>query len=333
MGWLAMLLPEEFGGFDAGAVEIMLLCEELGRYLVVEPYLETIVVAAGLLQRAASAERAGSYLAELAEGRLQGCLAHREPGRQPSVLNVRTVATATRDGFVLNGHKTVVRNGPAADVLVVSARTSGRPGESEGVSLFAVAADAAGVQRDNYPTWDGREACELRLDGVRVDRDALLGDAGGAASLLDAIGHRALLAGCAEAVGAMSALLEATMDYTRQRQQFGQPLSRFQVLRHRMADMFMHLELTRSLLVAAAWKLDQGADDCGHYLSALKARTVKAGRFVGQNAIQLHGGIAMTEELSAGHYFKRLTALDSWFGSREFHLQRFGDSTAGTLAI
>lgn len=319
MGWLAMPLPEAQGGFACGAVEIMLLCEQMGRHLVVEPYLETVVLVGELLQRGADTDSQDRYLPRIADGSLQAALAHAERGAQASLANVHTRATASGDGFVLAGSKAVVRNGAAADLFVVSACTDDR------VSLFLVEASADGVRRRCYPTHDGRQACDLELAEVRVPGSARLGAAG---PLLDAAGNMALLAACAEAMGAMDALLQGTLEYTRQRKQFGRSLSQFQVLRHRMTDMFMHTELTRSLLLAAARQLARDRDHGGQLLNALKARTVQAGRFVGQNAIQLHGGIAMTEELKIGHYFKRLTTLESWFGSRDFHLQRFADQTA-----
>jgi hypothetical protein len=274
------------------------------------------------LQRGADTGSQDRYLPRIADGSLQAALAHDEHGAQASLANVHTRAIASGDAFVLAGSKAVVRNGAAADLFVVSAHTDDR------VSLFLVEAAADGVRRRCYPTHDGRQACDLELAEVRVPASARLGAAGGAGPLLDAAGNMALLAACAEAMGAMDALLQGTLEYTRQRKQFGRPLSQFQVLRHRMTDMFMHVELTRSLLLAAARQLVGDPDGGGQLLSALKARTVQAGRFVGQNAIQLHGGIAMTEELKIGHYFKRLTALESWFGSRDFHLQRFADQAA-----
>jgi alkylation response protein AidB-like acyl-CoA dehydrogenase len=319
MGWLAMPLPESQGGFDCGPVEIMLLCEQMGRHLVIEPYIETVVQVGELLQRGAGADVLSHYLPRIGDGSLQAALAHDERGSQPSLGNVLTRARASGDEFVLSGSKAVVRNGAAADLFVVSALTD------NGVCLFLVDANADGVGRRCYPTHDGRQACDLELTDVRVPTRANLGAAG---PLLEAAGNVTLLAACAEAMGSMDALLQGTLEYTRQRRQFGRSLSEFQVLRHRMTDMFMQAELNRSLLLAAARELAADGADSVRLLSALKARTVQAGRFVGQNAIQLHGGIAMTEELKIGHYFKRLTALESWFGSRDFHLQRFADLAA-----
>lgn len=331
MGWLAMPLPEEAGGFDFGATEIMLLCEQMGRFLVLEPYLETVVVAGGLLAGGATAEYRERYLPGIADGSLQGALAHGEPNKHRSLSNVATTATPVDGGFRLNGSKAVVLNGSAADLFVVSARTAGQPGDINGVTLFAVPADAPGLTRRDYRTYDDRRACDLTLADAMVPPEAILGEIDDAQGTLDPVTDLAQLAACAEAVGAMDSLLQATLDYTKQRVQFGQTLSQFQVLRHRMADMYIHTELVRSLLLATASQLDQGPDDGGRLVSALKARTVKAGRFVSQNAVQLHGGIAMTDELSVGHYFKRLTMLESFFGNRDYHIQCFIEATDSNI--
>ncbi|WP_187275740.1 acyl-CoA dehydrogenase family protein [Parahaliea aestuarii] len=321
MGWLAMPLPEEHGGFGFGAMEIMLLAEQMGRYLVVEPFLETVVVGGGLLARGATTALAERYLPAVAEGQLQVALAHGEEGKHASMINTATTAVDEGAHCRLNGVKSVVANGDQADVFIVSARLVGAGNSA--VTLFAIPADAEGVERRGYPTYDGRRACELTLRNVVVGPEAVVGGRGSAEYLLDRVALDAQLAACAEVIGGMAALVEATQDYIGQRKQFGKTLSSFQVLRHRMADMYVQLELTRSLMLAAASSLAGEEGDAARLISALKARTVKAGRFVSQNAIQLHGGIAMTDELSIGHYFKRFAVLESWFGNRDFHLQRF----------
>jgi len=323
MGWLAMPLPEAHGGFGFGAIELMLLAEELGRNLVLEPYLETVVVAAGLLQRGASAELAERCLPAIAEGTLQCAFAHAEPGALASAHNVQCLAQPAVDGgYLLSGEKAVVANGPNAGVILVSAKVAG----GKGLSLFAVDADMAGIERRDYATWDGRRACDLVLREVSVPASALVGGAGKAQALIEAVADMAVLFACAESVGAMASLLDRTRDYTAQRIQFGKSLSSFQVLRHRMADMYMESELCRSLLWAAAQGLDRQSADARRLVSALKVRTVKAARFVSQNAIQLHGGIAMTDELPVGHYFKRLALLEHQFGTRDEHLRRFSSA-------
>ncbi len=325
LGWLAMTLPEEYGGLEGGALESMILCETLGHHLVLEPYLETIVLTAGLIASAGQVACKEKYLPGMAEGRIQGALATSEPGAQSNLFHVSTRAQECPEGYRIDGEKCVVFNGPAADVFVVSARTADEVHSPEGISLFAVDAQSVGVQRRDYPTYDGRHACELTLENVVVPAEALLGDAGQGGVILEQGVQQGLLALCAEAVGAMDALLQATIEYTKQRKQFGQPIADFQVLRHRMVDMFMEIELSRSLLLATAAKLDERSEDVQRMVSALKAHIGKSSRYVGQNAIQLHGGIGMTDELSVGHYFKRLTVIENLYGARDYHLGHYKD--------
>ncbi|MDG1485960.1 MAG: acyl-CoA dehydrogenase family protein [Porticoccaceae bacterium] len=324
LGWLAMTFEEEAGGFGGGALETMILCEQFGKYLVLEPYLESVVLVGGLIAAGAQPAIKEHYLSGLMAGELQGALAYLEEGNVANPHYVETKAEATGDGFVLNGSKAVVLNGPEADMFLVSARVGDSSIDAkEGISLFVVDKNSQGLHCNNYKTYDGRSACELQLGNVAVDADALVGEIGNASAMAAPIFSRAIVAVCAEAVGAMDALLEATVDYTKQRKQFGQSISSFQVLRHRMVDMYMEIELTRSLLMAAAWKLDNGSGDAEQCVAALKAKVGKAGRYVSHNAIQLHGGIGTTDEFSVGHYFKRLAAIGVMFGSRDSHLSRY----------
>ena len=324
LGWLAMTFEEEAGGFGGGALETMILCEQFGKYLVLEPYLESVVLVGGLIAAGAQPAIKEHYLSGLMAGELQGALAYLEEGNVANPHYVETKAEATGDGYVLNGSKAVVLNGPEADMFLVSARVGDSSiGAKEGISLFVVDKNSQGLHCNNYKTYDGRSACELQLDNVVVDADALVGEIGNASAMAAPIFSRAIVAVCAEAVGAMDALLEATVDYTKQRKQFGQSISSFQVLRHRMVDMYMEIELTRSLLMATAWKLDNGSGDAEQCVAALKAKVGKAGRYVSHNAIQLHGGIGTTDEFSVGHYFKRLAAIGVMFGSRDSHLSRY----------
>lgn len=323
LGWLALPFAEEQGGLGGGPLESMLLCESFGKHLVLEPYLETVVLTGGLISAGATPDLCEHYLPGIIEGRLQGALAHTEVKGQGLVGPVTTTATASGTGFELSGHKKVVFNGPAADLFVVSARTSGSAGDRDGITLFLVDADSPGLVRRNYTTYDGRHASELELTAVAVPAERIIGQVDDAMAQLEAVLDQALLALSAEAVGAMDALIQATVGYTRQRKQFGRPIAEFQVLRHRMAEMFIQCELTRSLLMAAAWKLDNKSPDATKTVAALKALVGKAGRYIGQNAIQLHGGIGVTDELSVGHYFKRLTAIENLFGARDYHLERY----------
>ena len=324
LGWLAMTFEEEAGGFGGGALETMILCEQFGKYLVLEPYLESVVLVGGLIAAGAQPAIKEHYLSGLMAGELQGALAYLEEGNVANPHYVETKAEATGDGYVLNGTKAVVLNGPEADMFLVSARVGDSSiGAKEGISLFVVDKNSQGLHCNNYKTYDGRSACELQLDNVTLNADALVGELGNASAMAAPIFSRAIVAVCAEAVGAMDALLEATVDYTKQRKQFGQSISSFQVLRHRMVDMYMEIELTRSLLMATAWKLDNGSGDAEQCVAALKAKVDKAGRYVSHNAIQLHGGIGTTDEFSVGHYFKRLAAIGVMFGSRDSHLSRY----------
>ena len=324
LGWLAMTFEEEAGGFGGGALETMILCEQFGKYLVLEPYLESVVLVGGLIAAGAQPAIKEHYLSGLMAGELQGALAYLEEGNVANPHYVETKAEATGDGYVLNGTKAVVLNGPEADMFLVSARVGDSSIDAkEGISLFVVDKNSQGLHCNNYKTYDGRSACELQLDNVALNADALVGELGNASAMAAPIFSRAIVAVCAEAVGAMDALLEATVDYTKQRKQFGQSISSFQVLRHRMVDMYMEIELTRSLLMATAWKLDNGSGDAEQCVAALKAKVDKAGRYVSHNAIQLHGGIGTTDEFSVGHYFKRLAAIGVMFGSRDSHLSRY----------
>ncbi|MCT2530019.1 acyl-CoA dehydrogenase family protein [SAR92 clade bacterium H921] len=324
LGWLAMTFDEEVGGFGGGALETMILCEQFGKYLVLEPYLESVVLVGGLIAAGAQPAIKERFLSGLMAGELQGALAYLEEGNVGNPHYVETKAEITGDGYVLNGSKAVVLNGPEADLLLVSARIGDNANHSkEGISLFAVDKNTTGMHCKNYKTYDGRSACELQLDNVVVGTEALVGEVGNASTMAAPIFARAIVAVCAEAVGAMDALLTVTVDYTKQRKQFGQSISSFQVLRHRMVDMYMEIELTRSLLMATAWKLDNGSEDAQQCVAALKAKVGKASRYVAHNAIQLHGGIGTTDEFSVGHYFKRLAAIGVMFGSRDSHLSRY----------
>jgi alkylation response protein AidB-like acyl-CoA dehydrogenase len=324
LGWLAMTFQEDAGGFGGGALETMILCEQFGKYLVLEPYLESVVLVGGLLEAGGQSAIKEHYLAGLMAGELQGALAYLEEGNVANPHYVTTKAESTGEGYLLNGSKTVVLNGPEANLFLVSARVGDNPVQTkEGISIFVVDKNTPGLSYKNYKTYDGRSACELELENIALDADALVGEVGNAAELAAPIFSRAIVAVCAEAVGAMDALLEATVDYTKQRKQFGQSISCFQVLRHRMVDMYMEIELTRSLLMATAWKLDNDSEDAQQCVAALKAKVGKAGRYVSHNAIQLHGGIGTTDEFSVGHYFKRLAAIGVMFGSRDSHLTRY----------
>ena len=329
LGWLAVPFAEEDGGFGGGAIELMLVMEQIGRGLIVEPYMATVVLAGGFLKRAGSAEQKEKYLSGVIDGSKLGAFAFAEPQGRFNLADLTTTAAADGDGYVLNGHKAVVLNGPSADFLVVSARTSGEQRDEAGVSVFVLDADTAGVSRRDYPTVDGLRAAEITLENVRVGADALIGEAGQALPLIQEVIDGATLAVGCEAVGNMEVAYKSTVDYSKQRVQFGQPIGKFQVLQHRMVDMFMEYEQAKSLMYMAAMRMDEGYGAVAQKaVSAFKVQVGKSGRYVGQQAVQVHGGMGMTEELHIGHYFKRLTMIDTLFGNVDFHLRRYGSIAA-----
>jgi alkylation response protein AidB-like acyl-CoA dehydrogenase len=324
LGWLALPFSEADGGFGGTAVETMILMEEFGKGLIVEPYLSSIVMSASLIARAGSDEQKESWLQPVLQGEKLAALAFIEPQARFNLADVKTVAAADAGGFCISGFKGVVLGGPSADFLIVPARTNGSQTDEKGISLFLVDARSDGVHRRNYPTIDGFRASEVTFKDVEVTSDAVLGEIdGGLGSLQFAI-DQAIMAVGAEATGAMEVLYKSTVEYCKTREQFGQPIGKFQVLQHRMVDMFIEHEQTKSLAYMAAMRLAENYDDESRKsLAALKVQAGRGGKFVGQNAVQLHGGMGMTNELNIGHYFKRLTAIDTLFGNADFHLKRY----------
>ncbi len=325
LGWLGVPFSEADGGFGGSAVDTMIVMEQFGKGLVVEPFLATVILAGGALKVAGNAAQKQKYLASIIDGSAQAALAFAEPQGRYNLADLKTTAESSGSGWVINGAKAVVLNGPAADFLVVSARTAGGQRDRDGVSLFIIPADADGITRRDYPTVDAFRASEISFEGVAVDEQALLGESGNGLAALEQVIDEAILAVGSEAVGAMEVLYKDTVEYCKTREQFGQPIGQFQVLQHRMVDMFMEHEQSKSLAYMAAMRLDEGyGDAAAQAASALKVQVGKSGRFVGHNAVQLHGGMGMTDELNVGHYFKRLTTIDTLFGNVDFHLKRFG---------
>jgi len=320
LGLTALPLPEAQGGFDGGAVDMFVVMQELGRGLVVEPYFAT-VFGAEFLKRGGGHD---DLLAEVAGGTLKLACALGERQSRHDLRDIATRAQPDGDGWRLDGEKKVVLHGAEAGVLIVSARSSGAQRDEDGISLFALPADTPGLQVTGYRTLDGQRAADLRLDGVHVGRAQLIGGAGAGWALLEAAADYGAGLLCAEAVGAMEALFEATLEYLKTRQQFGVPIGKFQALQHRMADMAIHLEQARSLALLAAVRLDGGdAAERRRAVSAAKYRVGQAARFVGQQAVQLHGGMGVTDELPAAHYFKRLSTIELTLGDGDHHLARF----------
>ncbi|MBQ74519.1 MAG: pimeloyl-CoA dehydrogenase small subunit [Gammaproteobacteria bacterium] len=324
LGWLGLPFSEEDGGFGGTPIETMIMLEEFGKGLVVEPFLPTVILAGRVLADGGSQEMKEGVLAEIIAGTKLGALAFVEPQARFNLADVTTTATDDEAGFLINGFKGVVIGGPSADLLVVPARTGGEQKDEDGISLFLVAGDAKGVSRRDYPTIDGLRASEITFENVSVDKGALIGELGGGFSLLQKCIDFAILAVGAEAVGAMEVLYKTTVEYCKVREQFGQPIGKFQVLQHRMVDMFIEHEQSKSLLYMAAMRLDEGYGAAAQKaVSALKVQIGKGGKFVGQNAVQLHGGMGMTDELNVGHYFKRLTVIETLFGNVDYHLKKY----------
>ncbi len=322
LGWLSLLFPEDVGGFDGGPIEIMLMFERFGRHLVIEPFLETLVLFGGVLRRVNTPE-AKSLIARIMTGDLQGTLAHFEGGRRGSTDSIHTKAITTEDGYELCGTKTVVYNAGSAEYFIVSAMIE----ESEALGLFLVSKQSIAENINSYKTVDGRDAAEISLTNLKLLKDALLSSGSESVSILMAVFDDAHIAMTAEAVGAMDVLLNSTIEYTKQRKQFGVPISKFQVLQHRMANMFMAQELAKSLMYAAAIKLRDGHSEARAFVSGAKAKADKSAQYVAHSAIQLHGGIATTDELNIGHYLKKITIASQLFGSTKFHISRFRELT------
>jgi len=324
LGLLGLPVPPEYEGFGAGGVDTMIVMEALGRHLVVEPYLATVVLGANAIVLGGTEMQRRMLLPKIVNGSMKLAFAHGEPGSRYSLSDVQTTARLEGGFWVISGRKSIVLHGAVSDLLIVSARTSGEVGDSRGISLFFVNPSEPGVAGRDYPTYDGMRAVEAEFSDVHVNTDSLIGVPDRAYPLIELIVDRGIAALCAEAVGCMGALNAATLEYLKTRQQFGVPIGRFQVLQHRMVDMLIHYEQAKSMACLAAVKVDSpDATERRRSVSAAKELIGRAGRFIGQQAIQLHGGMGMTAELNVGHYFKRLTAIDTMFGDSDHHLSRF----------
>ncbi len=320
LGMTALPVPEEQGGFNGSAIDMMVVMHEMGRGLVVEPYLAT-VIGAEFLKRGGGHD---DLLEKVAGGEVKLASALGEKQARYELFDIALTAKTDGDGFVLNGTKTVVIHGGQADHLIVSARSDGAQRDTDGITLFVVPADAAGVSRRDYRTIDCQHAADITLDNVKLPASALLSKVGGGWHMLDAVSDYAVALLCAEAVGAMEALNGATLGYLKTRQQFGVPLGKFQALQHRMAEMYMEMEQARSMATLVAVKASSIDDNERRRIaSAAKARVGQAMKFVGQQAVQLHGGMGVTDELPAAHHFKRLTMIEVSFGDIDHHLARF----------
>ncbi|TNE38230.1 MAG: pimeloyl-CoA dehydrogenase small subunit [Alphaproteobacteria bacterium] len=329
LGWLGMPFAEEVGGFGGGAVETAIMMECMGRGLVLEPFLATVILGGGLVTEAGSADQIEAIIPAVIEGNMKLAFAYAEPKSRFDLNNVETTASKSGDGYVLNGHKSVVYHGTAADKIIVSARTSGNAMDEDGISLFLVDNGASGLTRRDYRTVDGQRAADFTLENLKVGADALLGVEGKAYPVIEKVVERAIGALCAEAVGAMQQANEITNEYIKERKQFGVPIGKFQVLQHRMVDMYMEAEQSKSMSDMVAMKLSlEDEKERKRAVAAAKAQVGKAAKFVGQQSIQLHGGMGMTDEYSIGHYFKRLTTIEMLFGNTDYHFKKFAELSA-----
>ena len=323
LGWLGLPFNEKDGGFGGNQIDTLVIMEQFGKGLVLEPFLANVVLGGGAIQIGGSEELKNEMLSSLIEGSKQLTLAYAE---QQSRFDLEDVATSARqegDKYIINGQKSMVLNAESSDHIVVVTRTNGGQVDEEGITLFLVDSDSKGLERNNFPTVDGLRASEITFDNVEVSSERMLGDIDKGFTILRTIANNAILALCAEAVGAMEVLYKDTVEYTQQREQFDHPLSDFQVLQHRMVDMFMEYEQCKSLLFRATMETIQDPVMAQRTIHALKHLIGKSGIFVGENAVQLHGGMGVTEELRVGHFFKRLLVIDSQFGNADFHLDKF----------
>jgi pimeloyl-CoA dehydrogenase small subunit len=329
LGLLGLPFAEEYGGFGGGPQEVMLVMQAFGRVLVLEPYFPTVVLGGTAIRLAGNAEQRQALLPAIAEGSLKLAFAHGERQARYDLTDVVTSAKRGNGGWVLDGSKTVVSHGEAADKIIVSARTSGDRYDEDGITLFLVDAKAAGVSRRGYRSRDDSRAADIALSNVSVSDADVLGEVGKALPVIRRIIEAGIAATAAETVGAMEALNEMTLEYSKTRVQFGQPIGSYQVVQHRMADMFMVQEQGRSMAMLATMSVDNpDRAQRERDIAMAKVGIGQAGRYVSQSAVQMHGGIGMTEELAVGHYFRRCMVIERLFGDPAFYLQKLAADVA-----
>jgi pimeloyl-CoA dehydrogenase small subunit len=326
-GLLGLPFAEADGGFGAGGVETMIVMEALGRALVLEPYLATVVIAGGFLRHGGSDAQKAAYVPSIIDGSKTFAFAQVEKNSRYDLHDVTTTAKKKGNGWVIDGEKFVVLNGENADTLIVTARTKGERRDKTGVGVFLVPANAKGVTKKSYPTQDGLHAADITFTGVEVGADAAIGNPEDGLALIERVVDGARMALCAEAVGLMDESLKTTVEYIKTRKQFGVPIGSFQSLQHRASDMFVAVEQARSMSMFATMASDfDDAKERARAIAAAKVQIGKSAKFVGQQSIQLHGGIGMTQEAKIGHYFKRLTMIENTFGDTDYHLRRVTDA-------
>jgi pimeloyl-CoA dehydrogenase small subunit len=323
LGLLGLPFAEEHGGFGGGGVEIMIIMEALGRVIALEPYLATVVLAGTAIGHAGSAAQNAALVPQIVDGGLRLAVAHGERQARYDLADVVTTATKTASGWRLDGAKSVVVHGDSADRLIVSARIAGERHDPDGIALFLVDPAAAGVARRAYPMRDGTRAADIAFSGVDIPAADVLGEPGQGLATIERVTQAGIMATCAEAVGAMETMLAMTVEYMKTRVQFGKPIGENQALQHRATEMMMSLEQGRSLAMLAAVMIDDpDVAQRAHDLSTAKVGVGQAARFVSQNAVQLHGGIGMTDEYAVGHYFRRVMVIEHSFGDTAYHLSK-----------
>jgi pimeloyl-CoA dehydrogenase small subunit len=329
LGLLGLPFAERHGGFGGGPIEVMLVMEAFGRALALEPYLATVVLGGTALRLAGNEDQQSALLPQIAEGKLLVAFAHGERQARYDLSDVLTTAWRRAGGWILDGGKSVVLHGDCAQLLIVSARTAGERDDRDGITLFLVDAAAHGVARRSYPMRDGTRAAEISLSEVELGENAVLGEVGAAFPVIERVVEAGIAATAAEAVGAMEAMQGLTLEYLKTRQQFGRPIGQYQVLQHRAAEMLMELERGRSMAMLAAMMVEEpDAAERAHNIAMAKVGIGQASKFVAQNAIQLHGGIGMTEEYAVGHYFRRCMVIEHSFGDTAHHLSRLADQVS-----
>lgn len=323
LGWLSVPFAEEHGGFGGSPVDTMVMMEEFGKGLVLEPYLATVLLFGGLLQRGGTVEQQAELIPRIIEGSCLGAFAYLERQGRYELTDIKTTAKAQGDSYVLNGEKVVVFNGASADQLIVSARTRGAQSDSDGITLLLVPADAAGIERSSYRLMDGQLVANIVFTDVTVPVADVVGEEHSGLELMHAVITAANVALAAEALGIMGQLNAKTLEYTKTRKQFGVAIGSFQALQHRMVDTFMAYEQTKSLLYRTVCELDGGGDDVAACVHALKVLVDRNAKKIFGEAIQLHGGMGLTDEMDIGHYAKRLMMINTTFGNGDYHQAKF----------
>mgnify|MGYP006085447233 FL=1 len=331
LGLLGVPFAEEFGGLGGSVVDTMIVMEQFGKGLVVEPYMPSVVLAGGLISSLGSKEQVESIIPTIISGEARYAFAHSEPQSRFDLYDVKTSAVTNDGDFVLNGFKSVVFGGPIATHLIISARTSGEQRDTNGITLFLVDKTAAGLTLQNYPTIDEYRASEVVIENLKISKDMILGELDNAYAAIDENIDRSTIAVCAEAVGILEVLKDTTIDYCKNRKQFGQAIGKNQSIQHRLVDMMIEYEQSKSILYMACTADLSNPSDRKKAVSGAKARIGKAIKYVGENAIQLHGGMGMVDEYMVSHYFKRATMLGILFGNEDYHMKRFSDITQANV--